>query len=266
MKTIPMSSHPDSARVRRLPRAALLPEDPLYKHVKSQIVQSLTAGEWKPGEVLPSEARLAARYGVGISTIRAAIGELVAAGIVVRRQGKGTFVAIHGEPLGVYRFFHVVRNGGDRVLPVSELISLTRGHADDEAAELLELPRSRRNSEVFNIRNVLRISDTPVVVSDIVVPVSLFPGLNKKTLREGGRTIYAVYQRHFGVTITKTIEELRSARADSVAAKFFGIRAREPVLEVRRIAYTFNGLAVEVRRSQIDTRHHHYRIEQGDDV
>ena len=61
--------------------------------------------EWKPGELMPSEPVLAARYQVGISTIRAALAELAAAGVVVRRQGKGTFVGVHGESRSVYRFF-----------------------------------------------------------------------------------------------------------------------------------------------------------------
>lgn len=247
-------------------RGVLFSEDPLYKHVKNRIVQSLTEGEWKPGEMLPSEPKLAARYDVGISTIRAAIGELAAAGIVVRRQGKGTFVGVHGEQRSVYRFFHVVRNDGAKDLPVSELILLTKAKADDEVAELLQLPRSRRKSEVFKLRNVLRVSGTPVVVSDIVVRVSMFPGLGKKMIREGGRTLYAVYQRRFGVNIIRTVEQLRSTRADPSVAKIFEMKAGEPVLEVRRVAYTFNRRPVEVRRSQIDTRNYHYRIEQGDDA
>src|SRR4051812_32270830 len=70
-------------------------EDPLYKSVKNRIISSLQAGEWKPGEMLPSEPKLAAAYDVGVSTVRAAVGALASAGIVVRRQGKGTFVAAH---------------------------------------------------------------------------------------------------------------------------------------------------------------------------
>lgn len=261
-----MSARPDAASLRTRVPDALVSENPLYKHVKNQIVQRLTAGEWKPGAVLPSETRLAARYGVGISTIRAAVSELASAGIVVRRQGKGTFVAIHGNERSIYRFFHVVKNDGERVLPVSELQSLVKGQADDDVAEMLALPRGRRGRDVFRIRNVLRVNGTAVVASDIVVPARIFPGLTRTTLREGGTTLYAVYQQHFGVMIIKTVEKVRCARADAFAAKFFGMRAREAVLEVRRVAYTFNGAPVEVRRSQVDTRHHHYRIEQGDDV
>jgi len=251
---------------KSLRQGALLAEDPLYKHVRNRIVQSLTEGEWKPGDKLPSEPELAARYHVGISTIRAAIGELAAAGIVVRRQGKGTFVGVHGEQRSVYRFFHVVRNDGREDLPVSELILYKKARAAADVAEVLELPRTRLKSEVYKLRNVLRVRGIPVVVSNIVLPASMFRGLSEELLREGGRTLYAVYQQHFGVNIIRTVEQLRSARADSIAARTFRIEAGEPVLAVRRVAYTFNRRPVEVRHSQIDTRNYHYRIEQGDNA
>lgn len=247
--------------------ARLLPasDDPLYKHVKSRIVDALRQGEWKPGELLPSEARLADLFNVGIATIRAALGELAAAGLVVRRQGKGTFVAVHDER-GIYRFFNVVRDGGAKELPQSVLVSCAKGAADDETADLLQLPRSPRRHEVWRIRNVLQVGDSPVVVSDVQVPVEIFPGLTAKMLREGGRTLYAAYQVHFGITIVKIHEDLKAVRADEVAAEHLRMKVGEPVLEVRRIAYSFDRRPVEVRRSRIDTRANHYQYEQGDDI
>ncbi len=68
---------------------------PLYKEVKSRITRSLIAGEWKPGAAIPSESRLAAQFHVSVGTIRKAIDELVAEKIVIRQQGRGTFVTIH---------------------------------------------------------------------------------------------------------------------------------------------------------------------------
>lgn len=71
--------------------------NPLYKEVKLRLTRGLAAGEWKPGEAIPSEARLAERFNVSIGTIRKAIDELVAERILVRQQGRGTFVASHTE-------------------------------------------------------------------------------------------------------------------------------------------------------------------------
>lgn len=250
-------------QVREALQGALLGPDPLYKQVKHQLVRSLAEGEWKPGEMLPSEPRLAARFDVGISTIRAAIGELVAAKILARRQGKGTFVPLHDDRLSIYQFFHVVRNDGVKELPVSELLSLRRAKADDEVADLLRLPRSAGSTRVFKLRNVLRVSGTPVVLSDVVIPAALFPGLNETVVREGGTTLYAVYQSRFGISIIRTVEQLRAVNADPVAARVFGLRAGAPILEVRRIAHTFDDVPVEVRRSRVDTRQFHYLLDLG---
>lgn len=240
--------------------------DPLYKHVKNRIVEALRRGHWKPGEALPSEAKLAHLYEVGISTVRAAVGELESAGLLIRRQGKGTYVSQHGDEHSIYRFFNVVRDGRQKELPVSELISLDRSIADDETADLLRLPRRPAKPEIFRIRNVLRIDGLPVSVSDIIVPAKLFPGLNAKMIREHGKTIYAVFQQRFGVTMVKIVEELKAVRADAVAREFLGVKVGEPIMELRRIGYSFQGLPVEVRYSRIDTRSNHYRFEQGNHV
>jgi len=77
---------------------------PLYQQIKDLILQSLQTGEWKPGEAIPSEMDLAARYRVSQGTVRKAIDELSADNLLLRRQGKGTFVATHAEQQVQYRF------------------------------------------------------------------------------------------------------------------------------------------------------------------
>src|SRR6187402_480675 len=86
---------------------------PLYQQIKDLILQSLQAGEWKPGEAIPSEMDLAVRYRVSQGTVRKAIDELAAENLVVRRQGKGTFVATHAEQHVQYRFLKLVPDAGD---------------------------------------------------------------------------------------------------------------------------------------------------------
>lgn len=256
-------SSPAAGGSRRPPHSALHAREPLHQQVRDQIVQGLAKGEWKPGELLPNEARLADRFRVSVSTIRAAIGHLVAARVLARKQGKGTFVSLHGEKRSIYQFFHVVRNDGVKELPVSELVFLRRGRADDDVADLLKLPRKASQSEVYKMRNVLKVGGVPVVLSDITVPCSLLPGLNEAILKKGGPTLYAVYQTHFGLNIVRTVEQLRAGRTDGAAARAFGIGIDEPVLHIERTAFTFNDVPVEVRRSRVDTRNYFYLHDQA---
>ncbi|WP_147293868.1 GntR family transcriptional regulator [Afipia felis] len=237
--------------------------EPLYKQVKNKIIQNLTSDEWKPGSVIPSETRLAETYGVGVSTIRMAIGELVAARILIRRQGKGTFVSSRADQHSVYQFFHVVKDGADREAPVSELLSFKRGQADDKVADILNLPRSSKDSEVFKLRNLLRISGSPVALYDIVIPCALFKGLSENVIRNFGRTLYGVYQSRYGITIVSTTEELRAVKADSTVARSLKIQTGDPVIEVTRVASTFDSKPVEVRRGWVNTKGFHYFITQG---
>src|ERR1700691_1304006 len=66
---------------------------PAHISIRDDLRARIDAGEWGPGERLPSETELAARYGVARMTIRQAVGALAAEGNVVRRQGLGTFAA-----------------------------------------------------------------------------------------------------------------------------------------------------------------------------
>ena len=213
--------------------------------------------------MLPSEPNLASRYGVSISTVRAAIGGLVAGNVLARKQGKGTFVSLHEQRRDIHQFFHVVRNDGVRELPRSELLSLRTAAADNEVADKLRLPRSTRAAQVYRIRNVLRVSDVPVVVSDVTIPCALLPGLDEETIRNGGDTLYAMYQMRFGLNIVRTVEQLRAGRADATAAKIFGMDPGDPILEVRRLAFTYNDAPVELRRIRVDTRDYFYHSDQG---
>src|SRR3954464_8980664 len=87
---------------------------PLYEQIKILLTQSLVAGEWKPGEAIPSEMELASRFNVSQGTVRKAIDELASEHILMRRQGKGTFVASHNEPSYRYRFLRVTTDAGDK--------------------------------------------------------------------------------------------------------------------------------------------------------
>ncbi|MGH8858534.1 MAG: GntR family transcriptional regulator, partial [Polaromonas sp.] len=108
------SSVTDTAAAASEAAAGVTPAfSPLYQQIKVLILQSLQTGEWKPGELIPSEMDLAARFRVSQGTVRKAIDELAAENLVVRRQGKGTFVATHAEQHVQYRFLKLMPDSGD---------------------------------------------------------------------------------------------------------------------------------------------------------
>src|SRR5690349_16296254 len=113
---------------------------PLYLQIKDLLVKSLATLEWGPGETIPSELELAARFGVSQGTVRKAIDALASDNLVVRRQGKGTFVATHTEEKSsMFRFLRIRRNDGREEYPASRLVDVRRREASAEAGRALEL-------------------------------------------------------------------------------------------------------------------------------
>jgi len=152
---------------------------PLYREVKAALVAGLAAGEWPPGEALPSEARLAERFGVSIGTLRKAVDELVGERVLVRQQGRGTFVATHGPRRLLFHFFHIVRDDGVKELPQPQLLAFECGRAAPVEAERLAIAAGDR---VIRIRNLLKLGGEPVVLDAIVLLFVNFPAPTEKEM------------------------------------------------------------------------------------
>jgi GntR family transcriptional regulator len=228
---------------------------PLYKEVKARLTRGLAAGEWKPGEAIPSETRLAERFSVSIGTVRKAIDELVAERILLRHQGRGTFVAAHTEDRTLFYFFHIVGKDGSRELPVIELLSFRKARANATEAERLGVSA---NAPLFRIQNVLKLAGKPVLVDDISVSEKLFPDLDEDVF--GGRegTIYGLYQARYGITVTRISERISAGHPPARAASLLKVTTATPALAIKRVAYTYDDTPVEYRVSWVNSEKHEY--------
>jgi GntR family transcriptional regulator len=228
---------------------------PLYRVVKRSLLGAIESGTYPPGETLPSETEIAGAMGVSIGTLRRAVDELTAEHILVRRQGRGTFVATHGTDRFLFQFFHVERADGLREAPLVDLVSFERLKADDEPAEALHL---RTGEPVIQIENRLRLQGGAVIYDRLTLPSTLFRGLTEKRFRERPGTIYQLYQSDFGITVLRAKERARAAAADRNAVRVLGVPLGQPVMQVHRTALTFGERPVEHRLSIINTAHHDY--------
>ena len=233
---------------------------PLYKEVKRQMMNGLTRGDWKPGEAIPSERKLSETYGISIGTVRKAIDELCAENILIRQQGRGTYVASHNRERMLFYFFHVVPDAGPKAYPDVKLVSFARGRADRAEAEHLAVSPG---DAVVRIRNVLSLGGAPIIVDDIALPAARYPGLTERQFRTRPSTIYSLYQDAFGISVVKTSERLRAILADADAAGFLALEAGAPLLQIRRVAYTYRDDPVEYRVSRVNTAHHEYWADIG---
>ncbi|KQY81259.1 MULTISPECIES: GntR family transcriptional regulator [Roseateles] len=231
------------------------PPAPLYEQIRQLIVAALAAGEWRPGEALPSEAALAERFHASPGTVRRALDELTAAHVVERRQGRGTFVATHTAPRDAYRFLRLVADDGASGF-TRELVHCRRARATAETARALQL---RTSEPVIEVRRLLLRRNRPVVLDDLWLPERHFEGLNGALIDTYAGTLYALFEERFAVHMVRAEEKLRAVAASAEAAALLAVATSEPLLSVERVAYTYGDRPVELRRGLYHTHADHYR-------
>lgn len=230
---------------------------PLYKETQRRILDALARGEWQPGDRLPNETELAKRFGVSVSTLRAGVGELTDAGILVRRQGKGTFIVQHLRDGPQFRFSNIHNHLGQKVVATRQISSMRRTRADQNTTMLLG-SNGNNPLQVYQITATLKIDAKPVAVMELLLPLALFPKLTKRDFESGNENLYSLYQSRYGITVLRMEERIFARTADADTAKVLGLRVGHPLLLVERVAYTFNNRAVEVRRRMYEGFEHHY--------
>lgn len=232
---------------------------PLYRQIKSLIMRGLQAGEWKPGEAIPSELELAGRFRVSQGTVRKAIDELAAENLLVRRQGKGTFVATHNEEKIQYRFLRLQSEGAEGPQPMQrDFLDCRRMRAPADVARALEL---RSGDVAVQIRRTLAQGGRPLVLDDIWLPGHLFKGLTAERLSEYRGPLYSLFESEFGVRMIRAEEKIRAVAADAAVAPVLQVPVGAPLLSVERLALTYGDKPVELRRGLYNTETHHYRNE-----
>src|SRR5580698_8997936 len=164
---------------------------PLYQQIKALITQSLESGEWKPGEIIPSEVELAARFKVSQGTVRKAIDELAADNLLVRRQGKGTFVATHNESRVQFRFLRLLADDGSVHPHVSRLLECRRLRAPAEIARQLDLKPA---DPVVCLKRLLQFDGVTTVFDEIWLPGAVFRGLTAERLADYTGPLYAMFE------------------------------------------------------------------------
>ena len=229
---------------------------PLYQQIKALLLQSLDQGEWKPGEAIPSEIELAARFQVSQGTVRKAVDELAAEHLLMRRQGKGTFVSTHHEARVRFRFLRLAPNEGEPQPVESSILDCRRIRANAEVARSLEL---KSGDPVVAIRRLISFSGLPTVVDDIYLPGGLFKGLTAELLGEYVGPLYGLFETEFGVSMVRADEKLRAVVADEEIAGLLNVSRATPLLRADRISYTYADRPVELRTGYYLTDHYYYR-------
>jgi GntR family transcriptional regulator len=228
---------------------------PLYRQIKALITKSLISGEWAPGSAIPSEIELAVRYGVSQGTVRKAIDELAAENIVVRRQGKGTYVSTHTEDTVKLRFLRLVAMDGSKVLLDNKLLSCERAKASPEIAPLLGI---KPGSAVIEIKRLLLFSGKPKILDRIILPASVFKGVTSERIEGFNGSMYRMYETLLGIRMVRSEERLTAVGASSPVATALNLKTGTPLLSIERVSFTYGDKPLEWRLGLCLTDDHHY--------
>ena len=228
---------------------------PLYRQIKALITQSLMSGEWRPGEPIPSEIELAGRYSVSQGTVRKAVSELAEERVLVRQQGRGTFVASHAEERSQFPFLRITPDDGELKELTAELLDLKRVR-DAASARLLGL---NAGSSVFLLTRILKLNDTPVCYEEVRLPPPRLKGLTAAVVRQHECMLYSMYETRFGMRVLHAEERLKAVGAPREVSALLQVPAGTPMLQIERIAFSYRHEPAELRHCLCDTRLHHYR-------
>ena len=228
---------------------------PLYRQIKALITQALEAGEWRPGQVIPSEQELAVRFGVSQGTVRKAIDEMAAENLLVRKQGKGTYVASHNDPRALFRFLRLVPLDGDLSHPTSVPLDCWRAKAGQEASRMLAI---EPGAPIIIVRRLLQFALKPVVIDEIYLSGETFQGLTAEVVQSWNGSLYSLFETRFGLRMIRAQERIRAVAADRNASEALKVAEGTPLLSVERVTYTYGDKPVEWRRGLYSTAEHFY--------
>jgi GntR family transcriptional regulator len=226
---------------------------PLYAKVHAALVERIRSGQWKAGQLIPNEFEIAAEFKVSQGTARKAISALADEKLVVRRQGRGTYVFEHTPDDILLRYLNFFDNSGRQIAPGNRSTRREVGKATQAERKALNLAAEARVIRFDRIRTRGR---KPFITERVVLPEKMFPGLADDT--DIPDSFYDIFQKTYGVLVTRTDERLTAAVADAKAARELTIAAGTPLLRVERTAFTLDDRAVEWRVSLCHLDRAHY--------
>ncbi|MGQ9725036.1 MAG: GntR family transcriptional regulator, partial [Tepidimonas sp.] len=119
----------------------------------------------------------------------------------------------------------------------------------------------RPGDAVIQVSRVLSFQGTPTILEDLWLPATAFRGLSLETLSAYAGPMYALFETQFGVRMVRAEERIKAVAATETAAERLRVPPGTPLLSVERLAYTYNGMPMELRRGLYRTDRHHYRNE-----
>lgn len=231
---------------------------PLYHQIQHLLRHRIHNGLYRPGTQIPSEHELAAELGVSRVTLREALRELVRESLLVKIQGKGTFVASNPpKRLAPVRYTGFLEELQERVRKLRV--------TDVEIAQLPPTPDVKKTlqlddatSEVTVIRRLRLVDDQPFSFTQNYLPTEIGVRIRQKDLYS--MPLLKILQEDLKIPIVKASETIEAAPADPDTARRLGVPVLYPVLHMTRVMYTTGGKPFELVDIYYRADKYHYSV------
>ncbi len=247
MRTMKSTAHTiDSARDDRSSLASqvyrpTLQAVPLYEQVKRHLSEMILLGEWPPGTVLPSETELARRFGVAVGTIRRALSDLVAEGLISRRRRLGTVVtgrAPHHSLRFFFQYFRLHGTDGALLRSSVELLAVERAKASAAERDRLSLDAK---GEVLRVDRLRHVDGRSVMRDRMILRADRLEGFPTDAVPD---RLYLYLLEEYGIRISAVRESLSAELATPQDRRLLGLEAPAALLVIDEIAYDQTGTAI----------------------
>jgi GntR family transcriptional regulator len=210
---------------------------PAYQRIQGEIRDYIASASLKPGDSVASERELAKTHKVSLMTARHALAGLEHEGIVERRHGAGTFVAvpkIHFNKLMSY----TEQMSSRGLVPCSRVLAAKVIEGDPEVAARLGLSAASR---LLRIQRLRLTGEEPFALETCYLPAADFADLASAPL--GRSSLFAILERDFATKLAYADEEVDATSADANIAELLGVPRSASVLRIRQIIYSTKGKA-----------------------
>ena len=232
---------------------------PVYYQLYNILLEKMKNKEYEEGALIPSERELSEMYGISRMTVRQALNQLAADGLLTREKGRGTFVSgTKIEHRDIRSFSETVRAMG--MEPITRVLSFKTDGKDQVIRDMLFLPEDQT---YYTLKRIRSADQHPVAIEEVFIPESICPGLERQDLT---KSLYALIKEEYGLAITYMDSKIEAAVPPSEERKLLGIGTGTPVLRISGLSFTSPGQVFSYERSiyRSDQFAYHARIYLSD--
>jgi len=220
---------------------------PLYYQLVNIIKRNITAGTLKPGDILPSESEMCKNFDISRSTVRQAVSMLEDEGLVVRKQGRGTYVAqpkVHRKTQHLYSFTSEMSSLG--LTPSSKLVEYEIMEPTPDIMKMLEL--SSPETLVYKFSRIRYMDEEALILETSFYPQYLYPNLTRPMLERN--SFYSLLLEQ-GITPYEAVDSYEAVVLNRREAELLGCRPGSSAFAVQRVTRMENGQPYEFTQSLI---------------